>query len=53
MAAIPKHIIPKASKKKQTIKTIAKSYPASGDTLFPEKLARANELLSKARLLPR
>ncbi|GEM_PF-1136541 len=53
MATTPKHITPKASKKKQAIKAIAKSYPAPEDTLFPEKLARANELLSKARLLPR
>ena len=53
MATTQKNTTRKVSKKRRATKIIVKSYPDTEDTLFPEKLARANELLSKARLLPR
>ena len=53
MAGSKKNTTKGISKKRQPVKAVAKSFALSEDTLFPEKLARANELLSKAKLLPR
>jgi hypothetical protein len=52
MPVAKKNTTNKTSKKKQPRKPFPRSISAADDTLFPEKLARANELLSKAKLLP-
>lgn len=47
-----KHTAIKTSTKKAQARSLAKLRAESSDTLFPAKLAKANELLSRVKLLP-